>query len=230
MINRKTICTLACAIVGISAMAQQENKEITQPTTDSIAASTTLSAMPLAMEDYAWGLHQGLNATIGMSAFATLGKNVPHKGGFNQSVNATYLAPLSHNGKLWVAGGGYFTNTFWGGDSFRDAGLYALLGYKINEKWEVYTYGQLSLANNYNRLYTPANGRGLSRYAYYNCGFFGTSPLGYGLGTSGANVIGAGVKYNITRDITIGVNVEGAWYGNNGPQYFDQYNYPTPKP
>ena len=72
---------------------------------------------------YGYGLHKGLNLSLGASAFATFGKNLPHKGGFSQNINATYLAPLTKDGKLWIAGGGYFNNTFWGSDSYRDVGL-----------------------------------------------------------------------------------------------------------
>lgn len=82
---------------------------------------------------YGYGLHKGLNLSLGASAFATFGKNLPHKGGFSQNINATYLAPLTKDGKLWIAGGGYFNNTFWGSDSYRDVGLYAIMGYKFNE-------------------------------------------------------------------------------------------------
>ncbi len=64
--------------------------------------------------EYGYGLHKGLNVSLGASAFATFGKGLPHKGGFSQNINATYLAPLSKDGKLWIAAGGYFNNTFWG--------------------------------------------------------------------------------------------------------------------
>lgn len=54
--------------------------------------------------EYGYGLHKGLNVSLGASAFATFGKGLPHKGGFSQNINATYLAPLSKDGKLWIAG------------------------------------------------------------------------------------------------------------------------------
>ena len=47
--------------------------------------------------NYGWGLHEGLNVSAGLSAFATFGKNVPHRGGFSHTLNATYLAPVSKN-------------------------------------------------------------------------------------------------------------------------------------
>ena len=173
--------------------------------------------------EYGYGLHKGLNVSLGASAFATFGKGLPHKGGFSQNINATYLAPLSKEGELWIAGGGYFNNTFWGSDSYRDVGLYAILGYRFNEHWEAYVYGQLSVNNNYSRYGNLYRG-----YPYYGWGWpaTGVMPLGYGMGAAGANVLGAGVKYNVNKNFSIGLNVEGIWYNNKTPVYFDQYNYP----
>lgn len=180
-----------------------------------------VSMMPFST--YGYGLHRGLNVSLDLSAFATFGKNLPHKGGFSQNINATYLAPLTKDGKLWIAGGGYFNNTFWGSDSYRDVGLYAILGYRFNEHWEAYVYGQLSVNNNYSRYGNPYRG-----YPYYGWGWpaTGVMPLGYGMGAAGANVLGAGVKYNVNKNFSIGLNVEGIWYNNKTPVYFDQYNYP----
>ncbi len=184
---------------------------------------------------YGYGLHKGLNVSLGASAFATFGKNVPHKGGFSQNINATYLAPLTKDGKLWIAGGGYFNNTFWGSDSYRDVGLYAILGYKFNEHWEAYVYGQLSINNNYDNFYSRYTGYGPYGYGRYGLGYYpgmwglgGTMPMGYGMGMPGANVLGAGVKYNVNKNFSIGINVEGVWYNNKGLDYFDRYNYPNP--
>lgn len=180
-----------------------------------------VSMMPFST--YGYGLHRGLNVSLDLSAFATFGKNLPHKGGFSQNINATYLAPLTKDGKLWIAGGGYFNNTFWGSDSYRDVGLYAILGYRFNEHWEAYVYGQLSVSNNYSRYGNLYRG-----YPYYGWGWpvTGVMPLGYGMGEAGANVLGAGVKYNVNKNFSIGLNVEGIWYNNKTPVYFDQYNYP----
>ena len=180
-----------------------------------------VSMMPFST--YGYGLHRGLNVSLDLSAFATFGKNLPHKGGFSQNINATYLAPLTKDGKLWIAGGGYFNNTFWGSDSYRDVGLYAILGYRFNEHWEAYVYGQLSVSNNYSRYGNLYRG-----YPYYGWDWpvTGVMPLGYGMGAAGANVLGAGVKYNVNKNFSIGLNVEGIWYNNKTPVYFDQYNYP----
>ena len=191
-----------------------------------------VSMMPFST--YGYGLHRGLNVSLDLSAFATFGKNLPHKGGFSQNINATYLAPLTKDGKLWIAGGGYFNNTFWGSDSYRDVGLYAIMGYKFNEHWEAYVYGQLSISNNYSSLYNRYAGYGYGRYGMgFYPGLWGpfgsTMPMGYGMGVPGANVLGAGVKYNVNKNFSIGINIEGVWYDNKGLDYFDRYNYPKPE-
>ena len=187
--------------------------------------------------EYGNGLHKGLNVSVGLSAFATFGKHMPHKGGLSQNIDLTYLTPLTKDGKLWLAGGGYLNNINWGGDSYRDAGLYAILGYRFDEHWEAYVYGQLSLSNNYDNFYGRYYG-GYGPYGYgrYGMGYYpgmwgmpgGVMPMGYGMGTPGANVLGAGVKYNVNKNFSIGINIEGAWYNNKSATYFDQYNYPVP--
>ena len=157
----------------------------------------------------------------------TFGDHVPHKGGFTQDINVGYLTPLTKNRKLWLAAGGYLQNTIWGGDSYRDAGLYAMLGYRFNEHWEIFAYGQLSLANNYNSYW--------HRHGWYGYGPYwgmgsplGRSPLGYGMGAAGANVIGVGAIYHVNPTLSIGVSVEGAWYDNPAPGYNHRYRYDYP--
>lgn len=195
-----------------------------------------LSDNPVGYLGYGYGyggLHKGLNFSVDLSAFATFGKHVPHHGGFTQTINATYLTPLTKDGKLWMAAGGYLNNINWGGDSYRDAGLYAMVGYRFNEHWEAYAYGQLSLNNNYQSFYSPYYGMGYGPYAYGRYGFMpgmwgrGVMPGGYGMGAAGANVVGAGVKYT-NKNFSIGFNVEGVWYDNKTPAYFGKYNYPVP--
>lgn len=193
-----------------------------------------LSNNPVSNFGYGYGgLHKGLNFSVDLSAFATFGKHVPHHGGFAQTINATYLTPLTKDGKLWMAAGGYLNNINWGGDSYRDAGLYAMVGYRFNEHWEAYAYGQLSLNNNYQSFYYPCYGMGYGPYTYGRYGMIpgtwgmGIMPNGYGMGAAGANVLGAGVRYT-NKNFSIGFNVEGIWYDNKTPGYFGKYNYPVP--
>lgn len=169
---------------------------------------------------YGWGLHQGLNVSIDLSAFATFGKHVPHRGGFTERLEATYLAPLTE--KLYAAVGGYIQNTNWGGDSYRDGGVYGVLGYRFNDHWEAYLYGQKSLVNNYVSYAGYPYGLGY--------GTWGWAPGYNGMyGPAGADRIGAAVKYNFNPNFSISVAVEGVWMNRKDHPYFDQYNYPVPK-
>lgn len=110
---------------------------------------TDLGQMRVSMYPMEWGsmcnwdLHEGLNVSVGASVFAAFGKRAPHGAGFSQNVAAMYAAPLS--GKLSLAFGGYFNNTSWLHNTYNDAGLNAVLGYKFDEHWEAYLYGQKSL-------------------------------------------------------------------------------------
>lgn len=206
-----------------SALAPSELTNRSTYVADSSMVIPPVGILPYAT--YGYGLHRGLNVSLDLSAFATFGKNLPHKGGFTQNINATYLAPLTKDGKLWIAGGGYLNSTFWGSDNYRDVGLYAMLGYRFNEHWEAYVYGQLSLSNNYNRY-----GMGYYGWPYrYGWPMANVMPMGYGMGAAGANVLGAGVRYNVNKNFTIGLNIEGVWYDNKTPAYFDRYNYPVPE-
>mgnify|MGYP004645936917 CR=1 FL=1 len=187
-----------------------------------------------------WGLHKGLNLSIDLSVFATFGKNAPHWGGFTQTINATYLTPLTKDNKLWMALGTYINNINYGSDNFHDGGVYGMLGYKFNEHWEAFVYGQVSVANNYNSIYNRYAGYGYGPYGYRGYGYgpfgygmyagawgMGVMPGGYGMGAAGANVLGAGVRYT-NKNFSIGVSVEGNWYNTpKTPTYYKQYDYPV---
>lgn len=194
--------------------------------------------------NYGWGLHKGMNFSVDLSAFATFGKYAPHRGGFTQTINATYLTPITKDNKLWMALGGYVNNINYGGDNLHDGGVYGILGYRINEHWEAYVYGQLSIANNYDNFYGGYGPYGYGGYGPYGYGRYGYGiypgmwgpmgcgimPGGYGMGTPGANVLGGGVRYT-NKNFSIGINVEGAWYNNNRtPSYYKKYDYPVPEP
>lgn len=183
------------------------------------------------MNRYGWGLHKGLNLSVDLSVFATFGKHAPHWGGFTQTINATYLTPLTKDNKLWMALGTYLNNINYGGDNFRDGGVYGILGYQFNEHWEAYVYGQVSVANNYNSIYNRYAGYGpygFGRYGMYPGAWgMGVMPGGYGMGAAGANVLGAGVRYT-NKNFSIGVSVEGNWYNTpKTPTYYKQYDYPV---
>lgn len=221
----------------LSAVAQVGERSSALETVHPGSSAATIP-VPESIQTYGWGLHRGLNVSVGLSAFATFGKYAPHRGGFAQTISAAYLSPLTKDGKLWLAGGGYFNNTFWGSDSYRDVGLYAMLGYRFNDHWEAYAYGQLSLADNYGHYYYDRPGcYGYGRYGYgcspvaaYWPGGMGLMGIG-GMGVPGANVVGAGVIYHVNKSFSLGLNVEGVWYNDNHtPRYFGQYDYPVPQP
>ena len=89
---------------------------------------------------YDWQLHKGLNVSLGASVFAVFGDS-PWKGaGFAQSISAMYAVPITD--KLSFAVGGYMNNVYWSHDPYRDAGINAVLGYKFDEHWEGYIFGQ----------------------------------------------------------------------------------------
>lgn len=198
--------------------------------------SLAKSIEPQVIDDFAYGLHQGLNVSLGASAFATFGHDAPHRGGFSQTMNALYLTPLTKDNRLWLGAGGYISHLNWGSDQYADAGLYGILDYRIDPHWEAYIYGQLSLSSN-NRGYSPwgcgygpCYGNG---FGYYNPYAFTYDPMcgsmGYGMHAPGANVIGGGVTYH-NKNFSLGISVENEWYpAPHAFRYFDQYNYPTPK-
>lgn len=131
---------------------------------------------------YNWDLHTGLNVNLGASVFASFGKGAWRGSGFGQNIAAMYAIPV--NNKLSIAVGGYLNHLYWTSDSYMDAGLNAVIGYKFDEHWEGYIYGQKSLTN--------------KRMPY---------PL-YDIGNIGDR-IGAAVKYNFSPSFSIQVAVEG---------------------
>lgn len=129
---------------------------------------------------YDWQLHKGLNLNLGASVFASFGDS-PWKGvGFTQSMAAMYAVPLTD--KLSLAVGGYIDNIYWSRDAYHDAGLNAVLGYKFDEHWEGYLFGQKSLVTT--RMPLPL----------------------YDMGNIGDR-IGAAVRYNFNPRFSIQVSV-----------------------
>lgn len=151
-----------------------------------------------------WELHKGLNLNVGTSVFAQFGKNARHGAGFAQNISAMYAVPLTN--KLSVTMGGYLNNIYWAHDNYRDAGLSAVLGYKFNEHWEAYAYGQKSLVNNHNMPYP----------------LYDTNNVG--------DRIGAAVKYNFNKNASIQISVESHSLPTQRPFLMDQPSLPTTHP
>ncbi len=141
-----------------------------------------------------WDLHPGLNMSIGASVFAQFGRGAHGGAGFGQNISLMYALPV--NDRLSVAVGGYLNNVYWAHNSYRDAGLTAVVGYKFNDRWEAYIYGQKSITNNYG-----IGPYGIAPYTLYDMRAIGDR-------------IGAAVKYNVNSSMSIQVSFENVWLPN----------------
>ena len=97
--------------------------------------------------------------------------------------------------KFSIAVGGYIKNTSWAHTSFRSAGLSALINYQVNDRLNVYAYGQKSLFNNKQ------------------------IPLPLWYMTDIADRIGVGAEYKISPSVTIGVSVDYNRYNGDSPWF-----------
>lgn len=173
-----------------------------------------------------WGLHEGLNVSADLSAFATFGSHAPHKGGLSQRLSFAYLKPLTKDNRLWMLAGASINHTNYGGDHFFDGGFYGMLDYQFSPKWDAYIYGQYNVANNRRPFYDHYWG-----YGYYSPWSFGFDPI-HGTGgfmDPGAKVLGAGFRYSPTPYFSIDVNVQHTWYDNRPFRYRDNGEYPAPR-
>lgn len=170
------------------------------------------------------GLHQGLNASLGLSVMAGFGKGAPHGAGFAQNLSATYLAPLGKKG--WLAAGGYVDHLNWDGMNITNGGLQASLGYQFNDQWSAWVYGQKSIVNNgmhrrygYPYAYGPyawPGYYGLGRYpGYYGYGgfpgFYGYSSY-WGYNNPYGDKIGAVLQWKPSPNFSLQISVEHNWY------------------
>lgn len=129
-----------------------------------------------------WDLHKGLNLNLGLSVFAQLGKHSYGGVGFTQDISALYAVPVTD--KLSVAVGGWLSNINWANNSWHDAGLTAIVGYRFDQHWEAFLYGQKSIV------------RGMRMpYPLYDMQQLGDK-------------IGASVRYNVNPSMSIEVSVE----------------------
>lgn len=130
---------------------------------------------------YNWQLHEGLNVNVGLSVAGSFGKGSSNKTAFAQNVAAIYAIKLAP--KLSLALGGYFSNVYYGRSSSRDGGINAVMGYKFNDHWEAYLYGQKSISKRKMPLFLyDINGLG--------------------------DRIGAAVKYNFSPNFSMQLSVE----------------------
>jgi len=145
-----------------------------------------------------WSLHEGVNASLGLSVFSTFGSGHTWSGaGFSENASLMYAMPLGK--KFSAAIGGYIKNTSWAHDSFRSAGLSAILNYQATDRLNVYAYGQKSLLNSH-----PI-----------------PLPLYYMEDIS--DRIGIGAEYKVTPAFSIGLSVDYSRYKEPNT-WFDHYN------
>lgn len=130
----------------------------------------------------AWDLHEGLNLNLGLSVFAQFGKHSYSGVGVTQDLSALYVKPITS--RLSLAVGGYLSNINWARDSYRDAGLSAIVGYRFDDHWEAFVYGQKSLTDKRRMPYC----------------LWDMQELG--------DRIGASVRYNVNPTMSIEVSVE----------------------
>ncbi len=218
---KRIILYIASVFFVLQIGAQEYQSDVIKPKPKDIDAQKALYNSAMLSSE------QGLHTSVDLSAFATFGSGAPHKGGFAQDISMAYLAPLTKNGRLWIDAGGYVNNIIYGGDSYRDVGLHAVIDYHFDEHLEAYLYGQLSIANNYGSYYNNYGSR-YNRYGCYNYydrygmrdNFNGISGVGgyyNSMGVPGANVVGVGATYHVNKNFSFGINVERVWYNNRTP-------------
>ena len=197
----RKILLIGLLLMALTSRAQETllpDTTLHLPTLNNLGQMHYINRWPMnysLMGYHDWDLHRGLNVSLGASVFAGFGKYAPSGAGFAQNVSGMYALPF--NDKLSLAFGGYFLNADWGGRNLRDAGLNAVLGYKFNDHWEAYLFGQKSLM----RPKVP--------WPYYD-------PMEFG------DRLGAALKYNFNPSFSIQLSVEGRKQSYAFPPYFDE--------
>ena len=200
----------------------QHQDSLNLPALNQYGQPETISRYPLAFPGWSsWGLHRGLNVQLGASVFAQFGKGAHGGAGFQQNIALMYATPVTD--KLSVAVGGYLNNINYAGGNWHDAGLSAVVGYRFNEHWEAYVYGQKSITNNvanrlrysmYDGYYGGFGGPGMGGFGGFSRNFFGMPAYSvYDLSNMGDR-IGATVRYNVNNNLSLEVSVEQRWIPN----------------
>lgn len=188
--------------------------------------TSAINRYPLAFAGWnSWALHPGLNVELGASVFAEFGKGAHSGAGFQQNIALMYAAPITD--KLSIAVGGYLNNVNYAGGNWHDAGVSAVVGYRFNEHWEAYVYGQKSITNNianrlrysmydgyYGGYYGGFGGPGFGGFGGFSRNFYGMPAYSvYDLSNMGDR-IGATVRYNFNNNVSLEVSVENRWIPN----------------
>ncbi len=137
-----------------------------------------------------WRLHEGLNAQVGLSVTAGIGKGAPRGVGFGQTAAFAYVLPLSK--KVSFAAGVYARNMDWGAYRSTDVGIAGTLAYRPSDRVSLYLYGTKS--------FMPRGDRG--RYGYFGEPWYDNFK----------DRIGAAAEFKIGDNASIGVSLE---YGHS---------------
>ncbi len=136
---------------------------------------------------WGWNLHEGLNASLYLSAFTSFGHH--HFSGTAERISAMYATAL--NDRLSLAIGGYFTNMNTNHGTFRAGGLSAILDYRFNEHWEAYIYAQKNLLRDMSGRFRP--GYGIDAFDYFG---------------NMNDRIGLGLRYNFNETTFLEVQID----------------------
>lgn len=196
------------------ALPEEHTDSLNLPALNRQGQPETIGRYPMWLGGWnSWGLHKGLNVQLGASVFAQFGRGAHHGAGFQQDIALMYAMPITD--KLSVAVGGYLNNVSFAGDNWHDAGLQAVLGYRFDEHWEAYIYGQKSISSNINnrlRYSVFDGGYGtMGGFGGFSRNFYGMPSYSlYDLNNFGDR-IGATVRYNFNNNMSIEVSVENRW-------------------
>ncbi len=155
-----------------------------------------------------------LHGSVGLSLIAGFGKGAPKGAGFAQNINLNYTMPLGKRG--WLTAGGYMNHLNWSGINSTSAGLYAELGYQINDNWAAFIYGQKSLAN------SGMTGYGYPYYGYYG---YGCNAFGYPGYNPYADRLGAAIRWTPNKNFSLQLSVEKDWMPRQSNDYYRKYDY-----
>lgn len=186
------LCCCTCA------EAQEERDVLMPDTTFSLPPLTyrgTIATYPYIGSMFTslgnWDLHPGLNASLSASAIFGLGKN--SGSGFAHSAAVMYAGQIMPKLSFYI--GGYSSFLDWGRHQMKDAGLTAMLNYRIDEHWEAVVFAQKSLMQPRMPLQQM-----------------------WWLGADFGDKIGASVKYNINPHFSLQLSVwdqRNRWDNNN---------------
>lgn len=172
-------------------------------------------------------LHEGLNASMDLSVYTTIGGR-RHRSGMAQTLSAAYVSPLGKKG--WLTVGGRISHVNDGGNNFATGSLWGEMGYQFSDYLSATVYGQLAVGN---PVYRP--------YGLYGWGGTGYWPYYGGLGyeawnmdyLNNANRLGASLRWTPSPSFSMQISVEKDWLPHAPMSSYPdryKYNYPLQQP